>query len=209
MTEKVNWLKVTYDESDNTKLKNLYTGWSECYDDEMVEMGYAYNNYIVELFPKYVDQTSKVLDLGCGSGYVGKSLHEVGYRNIHGIDYSTDMLAKAESKNIYISLTEANLKKPIDMIDSNVIDAIMCTGFFCRGHMRAEILDEVFRILNKGGHLICSIGTNIYESYGFADKILQLEKDNIVVVDEVTEPFVVLPENNATAESKMWVIRKL
>ena len=209
MEDKINWLKVTYEETDNTKLKNLYVGWSECYDDEMVEYGYAYNRYVKELFSKWVYKTAKILDLACGSGYVGKTLHEEGFTNLHGIDYSTSMLTQAEKKKIYQTLTEADLTKPIDVIDSNSIDAIMCTGFFCRGHMRAPILDEVFRILKPGGHLICSIGENIYESYGFADKILQLEKDNKIIVDEVTESFVVLPDNNATAESKMWVIKKL
>ena len=33
--------------------------------------------------------------------------------------------------------------------------------------------------------------------------------DNKIIVDEVSESFVVLPDNNATAESKMWVIKKL
>jgi len=210
IVEETNWLRVTYDEEDNTKLKDLYVGWSQCYDDEMVEMGYAYNRYVVDLFPEHeIDKASKVLDLGCGSGYVGKSLYDSGYTNLHGIDYSPDMLSQAGKKGIYQSLTEANLYEPIDMIESNTYDAIMCTGFFCRGHMKAPILDEVFRILKVGGSLICSIGTNIYESYGFADKIMRLEVEGKVFVDEVTESFVVLPENGATAESKMWVIRKL
>ena len=85
MEESVNWLKVTYDETDNNKLKDLYIGWSQVYDEEMVDGGYAYNEYVEELIPKYSpDKTSRVLELACGSGYVGKSIHQIGYSNLHG-----------------------------------------------------------------------------------------------------------------------------
>lgn len=209
MEESVNWLKVTYDETDNNKLKDLYIGWSQVYDEEMVDGGYAYNEYVEELIPKYSpDKTSRVLELACGSGYVGKSIHQIGYSNLHGVDYSPDMLAQAEKKGIYQSLVQTNLKQPMDMIDSDSIDTVMCVGFFCRGHMDAKILDEVFRILKPDGHLVCSIGENIIEVMGFKDKIKQLVNDNVIQIEETTEPFVVMPENEASANSRMWVIRK-
>ena len=38
----------------------------------------------------------QVLDMGCGTGLVGKFLAEKGFTNIHGIDLSKNMLAKAD-----------------------------------------------------------------------------------------------------------------
>ena len=63
MNDQVNWLKVTYDESDNSKLKDLYVGWSEVYDEEMVEGGYAYPGYIKSIFPHVgIAKDAKILD---------------------------------------------------------------------------------------------------------------------------------------------------
>ena len=114
MKDKTNWLKVTYDESDNTKLKDLYVGWSEVYDEEMVEGGYAYPKYIKSIFPNVgIAKDAKIVDAGCGSGWPGQTLADIGYTNLHGLDYSPEMLVEAKKKNIYTTLTEANLKEPI------------------------------------------------------------------------------------------------
>ena len=44
---------------------------------------------------------------------------------------------------------------------------------------------------------------------GFKDKIDQLEEDNIIELDLISDPFVVMPNNEASAHSRMWVIRKV
>ena len=42
-----------------------------------------------------------VLDLGCGSGLVGKQLHKRGYQNIDGLDLSEEFLEEAQKKGVY------------------------------------------------------------------------------------------------------------
>ncbi len=206
---KPNWLKVTYDEPDNKKLKKLYVGWAEVYDKNMVEWGYSYNRYVVKLFPKMkVKKNAKILDAGGGSGWVGQSLFDIGYRNLINIDYSPEMLKEAKKKKIYKKNICADLKKPIKM-RTNSIDAIMSVGFLARGHLGTECLDEFYRILKPGGYHICSIGENVFKKFGFDKKIKQLIDDGIVTVDHKTRPFTVLPNNKASAKSRMWCIRKL
>jgi predicted TPR repeat methyltransferase len=190
-------------------LKDLYVGWSEVYDEEMVEGGYAYPGYIKSIFPHVgIAKDAKILDAGCGSGWPGQTLADIGYTNLHGLDYSPEMLAEAEKKKIYSSLAEADLKEPIDL-ETDSIDAILCVGFLARGHLGTECLDEFFRVLKPNGLLVCSIGENVFESMGFKDKIDQLEEDNIIMLDLISDPFVVMPNNEASAHSRMWVIRKV
>lgn len=206
---KPNWLKVTYNEPDNKKLKKLYVGWADVYDKNMVEWGYAYNRYVVKLFPKMkVKKNAKLLDAGGGSGWVGQSLYDIGYKNLINMDYSASMLKEAKKKKIYKKCIRANLKKPIKM-KTNSIDAIMSVGFLAKGHLGTECLDEFYRILKPGGHHICSIGENVFKKFGFDKKIKQLVNDGIVTVDHKTRPFTVLPNNKASAKSRMWCIRKL
>ena len=42
--------------------------------------------------------------------------------------------------------------------------------------MGSEPLDEFIRVIKPGGHLICSIGVNIFDTDGFDKKIQQLQK---------------------------------
>jgi predicted TPR repeat methyltransferase len=41
------------------------------------------------------------LDLGCGTGLVGKALWEAGFRNITGVDISESMMERARQSNYY------------------------------------------------------------------------------------------------------------
>jgi hypothetical protein len=86
----------------------------------------------------------------------------------------------------------------------------MCIGFLVSGHMGSEPLDEFIRVLKPGGHLICSIGVNIFDTDGFDKKIQQLQDDNIIQIDHVSEPFVVVPKANfGSAKSQLWSIKKV
>ena len=49
------------------------------------------------------DKSSKILDLGCGSGYLLDLLLKSGYRNTSGVDISSDQVAFA-AKNKYMDI---------------------------------------------------------------------------------------------------------
>jgi predicted TPR repeat methyltransferase len=46
-------------------------------------------------------ENAQVLDMGCGTGLVGKYLKERGFKTIVGVDASAGMLAKAAEKQVY------------------------------------------------------------------------------------------------------------
>jgi len=48
--------------------------------------------------------TTKILDIGCGKGYVGEYLRNDGYQYIIGMDYSKKMLDVAATNKAYKSL---------------------------------------------------------------------------------------------------------
>jgi predicted TPR repeat methyltransferase len=57
-------------------------------------------------------ETARVLDLGCGTGLVGKYLNEEGFLNTDGIDASAGMIKEAEEKRVYKDLVELFLGAP-------------------------------------------------------------------------------------------------
>jgi len=192
------------------KLQELYRSWAEKYDDEMPKIDYNYTEPMKAAFIKSKIKTdSKILDAACGTGYPTMALHEMGYTDLHGIDYSLEMLREANKKNIYKSLTVADLINPISFA-TDTFDVVMCIGFLASGHMGSEPIDEFIRILKPNGYLICSIGVNVFETDGFDKKLQQLQDDNKVEIDHTSDPFLVVPNAEfGTAKSKIWSIKKL
>jgi len=110
--------------------RSIYREWADAYDKELIhEFGYVAPGIVVEIFARQVlDRTLPILDIGCGTGLVGKLLHQAGYKYIDGIDLSPEMLEKASSLQIYQNLWEGNLAG-----DSNIrpiYQGIVCVGVF-------------------------------------------------------------------------------
>ncbi len=208
LMQEVNWAHIGFSKNNNKILQELYQFWAERYDEEMPTIDYNYTEPMKEAFLKSNIKTdSKILDAACGTGYPTMALYEMGYKNLHGIDFSSEMIKEAKKKNIYKSLTVADLINPIDFA-TDTFDVIMCVGFLASGHMGSEPLDEFIRVIKPGGHLICSIGVNIFDTDGFDKKLQQLQDDNIIQIDHVSEPFVVVPKANfGSAKSKMWSLK--
>ena len=161
--------------------KRLYRDWAQTYDKTMVEgLGYLSPLKAAKLLAINVpNKDAQILDVGTGTGLVGKELAKLGYANIDGIDYSAPMLEVARETGIYGKLLEADLNEPLS-IKSNSYDALICIGTFTHGHVGADCLDELFRIIKPGGRFITAIRKNYWEPAGFAAKTSHLTKSGIV-----------------------------
>ncbi len=82
------------------ELATVYGEWAEQYDTDLVdEMGYVAPVIASQLLQEYVDDlNARILDAGCGTGLVGEDLHQKGYHNLEGFDYSVQMLEKPKTK---------------------------------------------------------------------------------------------------------------
>src|SRR5215471_4137795 len=67
---------------------------------------------------KYINwkEITKAIDFACGTGRIGAWLKTQGVREIDGIDVTQAMLSKAAEKNVYASLTNA------DILHSGIIE---------------------------------------------------------------------------------------
>ena len=76
-------------------------------------------NRMIRWLEKNMDLNSKILDLGCGNGVMSIELAEVGFKNVHGIDYSENAielskkLAKdsgLQDQEVQFSVSNSNIK---------------------------------------------------------------------------------------------------
>ncbi|XP_077977015.1 methyltransferase-like protein 27 [Glandiceps talaboti] len=148
------------------EVKNFYDKWSSQYD-ELNRTRYDYNS------PKYAaiglskvlpNREARILDCGAGTGLVGEELSCLGYSNIDAVDMSQPSLDQAQLKGVYKKLICSKLSdEPIEGINQDEYDGIVCSGAFILGHLDDSCLIEMVRVIKPGGVICCAIlVTNIH-----------------------------------------------
>jgi len=167
--------------SSEAETKALYEEWAGTYDKTMVEgLGYLSPQKAAQLLGRFVaKKNAHILDVGTGTGLVGQELAALGFTNIDGIDYSPPMLEVARKRGVYGTLIEADLNEPLKLENSSY-DAIICIGTFTHGHVGANCLNELFRILKPGGRFITAIRKSYWEPAGFAAKVEYLTRTGVL-----------------------------
>ena len=167
------------------KLITVYQKWASLYDKDNDDLlGTVSQPTAVQIFQEYVqDKTLKVVDVGCGTGLVGKELKKNGFINFDGIDISQEMIDIAYSRG-YKTLFLGNLNESLPF-KSKSYDAALCVGVFTHGHVGSDRLSELARIVKSGGIICFTVNEGVYDSYGFDSKIKNLESTNIWKILEI------------------------
>ena len=117
-----------------------------------------------------------ILDIGCGTGLTGKALLECGDWVLHGLDVSREMLDQADEKGIYDELILADLNKPLAIADHTYAGAIS-SGTFTHGHVRADALCEISRVLRPGAPFAFTVHSEFWDKSGFPETLDHLERE--------------------------------
>ncbi len=170
------FLKGAYGLTDVKSAMAFYSDWAEEYDDRMESvLGYVAPRLMAELFAGTVqDGKSTVLDVGCGTGLTGHYLTSHGFETLDGIDLNPQMLERSKTRGFYRNLVEADITKPIDL-PTESYDGIISSGTFTLGHVGAEPIPELVRLLRPGGVLGCTIHREIWAPQGFEAQFAALE----------------------------------
>jgi ubiquinone/menaquinone biosynthesis C-methylase UbiE len=202
------WLKTVYSETSSLKLNKHYKKWSNSYDQDMKEWGYAYPVQLKKILNKNLKLKKgiKILDAGCGTGYVAEALIELKFKNIIGIDFSRAMLEIAKQKKIYSRLICQSLNETIKL-RSNQFELVVCTGVLTSGHVGPNSIQELIRVVKPQGYFVCSIAESIFKKNGFKKEIENLTE--IVKVTFISRQFIALPKNKNSAKSRMYILQKI
>lgn len=157
--------------------QRLYTDWAETYDATMLQgLGYVSPRLVAEALGRHVaadhsagDSAGQrpVLDIGCGTGLVGKEAAVLGFHCLDGLDLSAAMMSVAAGRGIYRHLLAADLTQPLPIADGEYA-AVVSAGTFTSGHVDASCLPELVRVLAPGGCLVCTVHNAVWEPLGFA-----------------------------------------
>ena len=142
--------------------RELYSAWAPTYDRDVFERsGVTGSRRIAELFAAAVpDRSAAVIDLGCGTGAVGRHLAEVGFRDVWGIDLSPEMLALARATGAYRGLVVADLDAC--PLASGSFDGAVSAGTFTSGHVGGSAVPALLTTLRPGGVLAWTVATSAW-----------------------------------------------
>ena len=191
------------------EVENYYDEWTveNKYDKDMVDWKYSGPQETIDLLKKHIpNKNIKILDAGCGTGYVAEALIELNFKNIIGIDFSKAMLEIAKEKKIYRKLICQSLNDKIKL-RTNQFELVVCTGVLTSGHVGPNAIKELIRVVKPGGYFICSIAQSIFTKNGFKKEIENLHE--ILKVKVISRQFVALPQNKGSAKSRLYILQKL
>tara|TARA_Y100000310_G_C20595824_1_gene770445 strand:+ start:557 stop:1309 length:753 start_codon:yes stop_codon:yes gene_type:complete len=157
-------------ENTSEDYKNYYNKIAENYESFVPQNKEMSNKILSFLNDSNINKTSKILDLGAGTGLVTEEISKAGYKNLTLLDISKEELRIAKSKEnlkdanfVLCDLTNEEIKGKYD-----VIYETMALDYF-KGDQMTSVLNKIKSALNKNGIFIV-IDRHIYPEF---DKIFK------------------------------------
>lgn len=155
-------------------LNKLYEKSLLTYDEEVKNLTLTYLNSIRSILNK-ISKDKKILEIGCGNGFILYSIYNLGYKNVFGIEPSIDAVNKSNpkiKKNIKIGILKPNL------FPKNSFDFIFFFQTFDHIPKPNQFLKECYRLLKPNGYIL-SFNHNIDS---ISSKLLK-EKSPIIDIE--------------------------
>jgi len=123
---------------------------------------------------------AKILDVGAGTGIVGKNLSKEGYTNMDALDASEEFQRNLQSLGVYQEVHGLFMGQGVSEYPNylkNQYDVVTASGVFMPDHMPKDAMDDIHASLKTGGYFVTAMRGTLYvngESQGYKDKIDEL-----------------------------------
>ena len=186
------WLSA--DPSDPQQVAGRYDDWATSYDDDLASWSYRAPAVVAQTVMSRLPAAEDVLDVGCGTGLVGRALRELGFGGrIAGLDLSQASLDVAAQGGAYDSLEQADLQQPLARADDSA-DAVVCVGVMTYLPEVEAVWRELARVARPGGIVVVTQREDLWETRGCQAVVDRLEAEGVWTTLDVTGPAPYLPE---------------
>lgn len=164
-----------------------YDSWAASYDKDLLEdYGYSAPRIASEALAVILpDRNAVILDVGCGTGLVGKELARYGFTRFIGVDVSPGMLAEAGKTGLYERLVrvDAEAEGP-GAPDAH--DAVISVGSFGLGHMGPDAMAGLVKCAKQGAPVVIFMNAEPFVDQDYPATVSAMEEDGVWRVVSIT-----------------------
>ena len=138
-----------------------------------------------------------------GTGLVGEYLSEIGYLRIDGADFSPEMLARADKREVYQALwqhdftTAKKLNRPYD--------ALICVGLFSFAVPKISDLHHVVNCVRQNGICVVTVNGAAWRQLELESAVLQESELHGFKIEEIHKAGYIQKEG---IDARVLVIRR-
>jgi ubiquinone/menaquinone biosynthesis C-methylase UbiE len=180
--------------TDPREAADRYDQWATSYDADLASWSYQAPQRVADAVVSRHPQAGTALDVGCGTGLVGRALRERGFTGrLLGLDLSQASLRVAEQSGVYDSVGQADLQQRLPLEDDSV-DAVVCVGVMSYLPDVEAVWRELARVGRPGAVLVATQRDDLWHSRRCQEVVDLLEEEGVWTPLEVTGPAPYLPE---------------
>ena len=180
--------------SDAGEVAARYDEWATGYDDDLTSWSYRAPGVVAEIVVSRRPDASSVLDVGCGTGLVGRALRSQGFEGqIRGADISRASIAIAQQGGAYDSVEQADLQQPLPFEDDSV-DALVCVGVMTYLPEVEAVWREFARVVRPGGLVVVTQREDLWDARTCQAVVDRLRHEGRWTPLEIAGPAPYLPQ---------------
>jgi len=180
--------------SDPREVAERYDAWAQSYDKDLAAWSYQAPAVVAGTVVTRLPEADPVLDVGCGTGLVGRALRARGFAGrLHGLDLSPASLEVAARSGGYDSLAQADLQQRLAVEDDSV-DAVVCVGVMTYLPEVESVWRELARVARPGGLVVVTQREDLWHERGCQAVVDRLQEEGVWTPLEVAGPAAYLPE---------------
>ena len=180
--------------ADPREVAARYDDWAESYDADLASWSYEAPAVVAETIVTRQPDARSVVDVGCGTGLVGKELRARGCAaRITGLDISRTSLQVARRTGAYDTLVPADLRQPLDVEDDSV-DVLVCAGVMTYLPDVEAVWREFARVVRSEGLVVVTQREDLWGPRSCQDVIDRLTADGLWTPLDISGPAPYLPQ---------------
>jgi predicted TPR repeat methyltransferase len=183
--------------SDPREVADRYDEWAQRYDDDLASWSYQAPTVVAEIVVTRHPEAGSVLDVGCGTGLVGRALRSRGFAGkIRGLDISQASLEIARQCGAYDTLEHANLQQRL-AVDDDSVDAVVCVGVMTYLPEVEAVWREFARVARPEGLVVATQREDLWHTRKCQAVVDRLQNEGVWTPPEITGPAPYLPQGYA------------
>ena len=180
--------------SDAREVAHRYDEWAQSYDDDLASWSYRAPTVVAETVMTRLPAAESALDVGCGTGLVGRALRARGFAGrILGLDISPASLEVAEQSGAYEALQPADLQQRLAFEDAT-FDAVVCVGVMTYLPEVEAVWREFARVARPEGIVVATQREDLWDTRQCQTVVDRLQDEGVWTPLEITGPAPYLPQ---------------